>query len=188
MDHGRYYIAGPRSSDRRSSHESPTRPRLRTEWLGRGWSPLLNASWRTMRSTRVPGGPSWVYSNRIKRWARAGRHKYGAAGWMSDEDIAIPGRVPISERRRKRQERVLKPTVIGWDATCQRTRFSWRVPEGRPAKASMAQLEISPRHRRPARASATHDNGTEFAHHDCATGWANAELSWRGEATRTATA
>ncbi|KAB6789436.1 IS30 family transposase, partial [Bifidobacterium longum] len=116
---GRYYIAGPaqRKADRRRS--KPRKPyRLShdrlwaqvTEWLGRGWSPLLISGrlrvlWPDDALMRVCPETiyRWVYSSRPlrERWARClprGHRRRRRHGGRRTSRFPIPGRVPISER------------------------------------------------------------------------------------------
>ena len=195
---GRYYIAGPaqRKADRRRS--KPRKPyRLShdrlwaqvAEWLGRGWSPLLISGrlrvlWPDDALMRVCPETiyRWVYSSRPlrERWARClprGHRRRRRHGGRRTSRFPIPGRVPISDaRRRRRQERVrplggrqrhrsgMQPAHRGGEED--------QVPHGphrsgqdrRRERRGAAGHVLAAAGR--ARVSVTHDNGTEFAHHE----------------------
>ena len=188
------------------------------EWLGRGWSPLLISGrlrvlWPDDALMRVCPETiyRWVYSSRPlrERWARClprGHRRRRRHGGRRTSRFPIPGRVPISERPPEADEQHVgrwSPTASSeWDATCTPR---WRGGPGSSWPASFptaagesvgAQLDMFSPLPAGARVSVTHDNGTEFAHHErlrdglgMATYFADPYSSWqRGSNRETATA
>ena len=160
------------------------------EWLGRGWS-LLPVSGRLRvlfpddSAMRVCPETvcRWIHADRRRRerWARRlprghGRRRRRGGGRTSR--FPIPGRVPISERPPEAGDRSgfghwEADGVIG--AGCdlhteveRKTRFLMAgIVPGRTAGESVGvRLAMFSPLPAGARVSVTHDNGTEFAHHE----------------------
>ncbi len=161
------------------------------EWLGRGWSPLLISGrlrvlWPDDALMRVCPETiyRWVYSSRPlrERWARClprGHRRRRRHGGRRTSRFPIPGRVPISERPPEADGR----SAFGhWEADsvigvgCNLHTDGWRGGPGSswpasfrtrpPARASGRSWDMFSPLPAGARVSVTHDNGTEFAHHE----------------------
>ncbi len=178
------------------SHESPTGCRTTAcgrrwpGWLGRGWSPLLISGrlrvlWPDDALMRVCPETiyRWVYSSRPlrERWARClprGHRRRRRHGGRRTSRFPIPGRVPISERPPEADGRSAfghweADSVIGVGCNLhteveRRTRFLMAriVPDKTAGESVGAQLDMFSPLPAGARVSVTHDNGTEFAHHE----------------------
>ena len=160
------------------------------EWLRRGWSPppvsggprVLFPGDSAMR-VRPESVCRWIYADRHRRERRArclprghGRRRRRGGGRTSR--FPIPGRVPISERPPEAGDRSgfghwEADGVIG--AGCdphteveRKTRFLMAgIVPGKTAGESVgARLAMFSPLPAGARVSVTHDNGTEFAHHE----------------------
>ena len=126
----------------------------------------------------------WIHADRRRRerWARVVFHvateaHAGVAAGDVSVSREVPGRVPISERPPEAGDRSgfghwEADSVIG--AGCnlhteveRKTRFSWpgSCPARPPGKRRRALAIFSPLPA-GARVGVTHDNGTEFAHHE----------------------
>ena len=160
------------------------------EWLGRGWSPLLISGrlrvlWPDDALMRVCPETiyRWVYSSRPlrERWARClprGHRRRRRHGGRRTSRFPIPGRVPISERPPEADGRSAfghweADSVIGVGCNLhteveRRTRFLMArvVPDKTAGESVGAQLDMFSPLPAGARVSVTHDNGTEFAHHE----------------------
>ena len=160
------------------------------EWLGRGWSPLLISGrlrvlWPDDALMRVCPETiyRWVYSSRPlrERWARClprGHRRRRRHGGRRTSRFPIPGRVPISERPPEADGRSAfghweADSVIGVGCNLhteveRRTRFLMArvVPDKTAGESVGAQLDMFSPLPAGTRVSVTHDNGTEFAHHE----------------------
>ena len=160
------------------------------EWPGRGWSPLpvsgrLRVLWPDDALMRVCPETiyRWVYSSRPlrERWARClprGHRRRRRHGGRRTSRFPIPGRVPISERPPEADGRSAfghweADSVIGVGCNLhteveRRTRFLMArvVPDKTAGESVGAQLDMFSPLPAGARVSVTHDNGTEFAHHE----------------------
>jgi len=125
----------------------------------------------------------WVYSSRPlrERWARClprGHRRRRRHGGRRTSRFPIPGRVPISERPPEADGRSAfghweADSVIGVGCNLhteveRRTRFLMAriVPDKTAGESVGAQLDMFSPLPAGARVSVTHDNGTEFAHHE----------------------
>ena len=221
---GRYYIAGPaqlKADRRRSSHESPYRlshdrlwaqvaemagPRL----VAAAISGRLRVLWPDDALMRVCPETiyRWVYSSRPlrERWARClPRGHRRRPGWRQ-EDVALPDprpsahlRTPAGGDGRSAFGHWEADSVIGVGCNLHTEvergpGSSARIVPDKTAGERRAQLDMfSPL--RPARVSVTHDNGTEFAHHErlrdglgMATYFADPYSSWQRGSNELATA
>ena len=125
----------------------------------------------------------WIYADRHRRerWARRlprGHRRRRRRGGGRTSRFPIPGRVPISERPSEAGDRSgfghwEADGVIG--AGCnphteveRKTRFLMArvVPDKTAGESVGAQLDMFSPLPAGARVSVTHDNGTEFAHHE----------------------
>ena len=160
------------------------------EWLGRGWSPLPVSGrprvlWPDDALMRVCPETiyRWVYSSRPlrERWARClprGHRRRHRHGGRRPSRFPIPGRVPISERPPEADGRSAfghweADSVIGVGCNLhteveRRTRFLMArvVPDKTAGESVGAQLDMFSPLPAGARVGVTHDNGTEFAHHE----------------------
>ena len=160
------------------------------EWLGCGWSPLpvsgrLRVLWPDDALMRVCPETiyRWVYSSRPlrERWARClprGHRRRRRHGGRRTSRFPIPGRAPISERPPEADGRSAfghweADSVIGVGCNLhteveRRTRFLMArvVPDKTAGESVGAQLDMFSPLPAGARVSVTHDNGTEFAHHE----------------------
>ena len=160
------------------------------EWLGCGWSPPpVNGGLRVLfpddSAMRVCPETvyRWIYADRHRRerWARClprGHRRRRRRGGGRTSRFPIPGRVPISERPPEAGDR----SGFGhWEAEgvigvgCDlRTEVERRsgflmariVPDKTAGESVGAQLDMFSPLPAGARVSVTHDNGTEFAHHE----------------------
>ena len=160
------------------------------EWLGRGWSPLLISGrlrvlWPDDALMRVCPETiyRWVYSSRPlrERWARCPaarghrRRRRAAAGGRraSRSPAECPSRTPAGADGRSAFGHWEADSVIGVGCNLhteveRRTRFLMAriVPDKTAGESVGAQLDIFSPLPAGARVSVTHDNGTEFAHHE----------------------